>query len=93
MRKVTLLVTALIMTTFLYAQIDVDATKTYLVTKKEGKPFFWMGDTAWELFHRLTREEAIHYLNSRQKQQFNVIMAVALAELDGLRQPLSLIHI
>lgn len=87
MRKVTLLVTALIMTTFLYAQIDVDATKTYLVTKKEGKPFFWMGDTAWELFHRLTREEAIHYLNSRQKQQFNVIMAVALAELDGLRQP------
>ena len=87
MRKVTLLVTALIMTTFLYAQIDVDATKTYLVTKKNGKPFFWMGDTAWELFHRLTREEAIHYLNSRQKQQFNVIMAVALAELDGLRQP------
>ena len=87
MRKVTLLVTALIMTSFLYAQIDVDATKTYLVTKKNGKPFFWMGDTAWELFHRLTREEVIYYLNSRQKQQFNVIMAVALAELDGLRQP------
>ena len=69
------------------AQISVDATKTYLVTKKDGKPFFWLGDTAWELFHRLTREEAVHYLNTRQKQQFNVIMAVALAELDGLRKP------
>ncbi|MDO5523063.1 MAG: DUF4038 domain-containing protein, partial [Bacteroidia bacterium] len=70
-----------------HAQIGVDATNTYLITKKDGKPFFWLGDTAWELFHRLNREEAIHYLNTRQKQQFNVIMAVALAELDGLRQP------
>ena len=23
-----------------------------------GEPFLWMGDTAWELFHRLDREEA-----------------------------------
>ena len=69
------------------AQIGVDATKTYLVTKKDGKPFFWMGDTGWELFHRLTREEAVHYLNTRKKQQFNVIMAVALAESNGIRQP------
>jgi hypothetical protein len=22
-----------------------------------GKPFFWLGDTAWELFHRLKIEE------------------------------------
>lgn len=53
----------------------------------DGKPFFWLGDTAWELFHRLTREEAIQYLDTRKEQGFNVIQAVALAEMDGLRKP------
>ncbi len=28
----------------------------YLITE-DGKPFFWLGDTAWELIHRLDREE------------------------------------
>ncbi len=28
----------------------------------DGSPFFYLGDTAWELFHRLTREEAQFYL-------------------------------
>jgi Protein of unknown function (DUF4038)/Putative collagen-binding domain of a collagenase len=52
-----------------------------------SKPFFWLGDTAWELFHRLNREEAIEYLDTRKAQGFNVIQAVALAEFDGLRTP------
>lgn len=69
------------------AQIAVDKSGTYLVTKKDGKPFFWLGDTGWELFHRLTREETIYYLETRRKQGFNVIQSVALAELDGIRQP------
>ena len=46
-----------------------------------------MADTGWELFHRLTRDEVKLYLNTRKKQEFNVIMAVALAELNGLREP------
>jgi hypothetical protein len=45
--------------------------------------FFWLGDTAWELFHRLTREEAERYLENRRAKRFTVIQAVALAELDG----------
>lgn len=36
----------------------------YLVTDR-GRPFFYLGDTAWELFHRLTREEAELYLKDR----------------------------
>ncbi len=52
-----------------------------------GTPFFWLGDTAWELFHRLNREEAVEYLDTRKAQGFNVIQAVALAEFDGLRTP------
>src|SRR6185295_9859011 len=53
----------------------------------EGKPFFWLGDTAWELFHRLSREEAGRYLANRARLRFTVIQAVVLAELDGLHAP------
>lgn len=68
------------------SRLSVTADKRRLQTT-DGKPFFWLGDTAWELFHRLNREEALQYLTMRQKQGFNVIQAVALAELDGLRVP------
>jgi hypothetical protein len=67
-------------------QLRVSDNKRFLVTK-EGKPFFWLGDTAWELFHRLSREEADKYLKDRADKGFTVIQAVALAELDGLHTP------
>lgn len=53
----------------------------------DGRPFFWLGDTAWELFHRLNREEADLYLENRAAKGFTVIQAVVLAELDGLNTP------
>src|SRR3954470_4127476 len=53
----------------------------------DGTAFFWLGDTAWELFHRLTREEADLYLDDRQRKGFTVIQAVVLAEFDGLTAP------
>ncbi|RYG47974.1 DUF4038 domain-containing protein, partial [bacterium] len=53
----------------------------------DGTPFFWLGDTAWELFHRLDREEIGHYLKTRAEQGFTVIQAVALAEIDGIHDP------
>lgn len=69
----------------LQAQFSVSSNKRYLL--KDGKPFFWLGDTAWELFHKLNREEADRYLKRRSEQGFTIIQAVALAELDGLRTP------
>jgi len=68
-------------------------SKLYIIKDKryimrgDGKPFFWLGDTAWELFHRLNREEADLYLKNRAAKGFTVIQAVVLAELDGLTQP------
>lgn len=53
----------------------------------DGRPFFYLGDTAWELFHRTTREEARLYLEDRARKGFTVIQAVCLAECDGLRVP------
>ena len=68
------------------AQLQVSQNKRFLQTK-DGKPFFWLGDTAWELFHRLNREEASQYLKNRADKGFTVIQAVVLAELDGLHDP------
>ncbi len=69
-----------------YCQIRVSTDHKYLTTK-EGNPFFWLGDTDWELFHRMTREEAEAFLEIRKQQGFNVIQAVVLAEFNGIRQP------
>lgn len=66
--------------------LRVSDNRRFLVTA-DGRPFFWLGDTAWELFHRLTREDAVHYLDVRARQGYNVIQAVALAELEGLTVP------
>ncbi|HVR34271.1 MAG TPA: glycoside hydrolase family 140 protein [Methylomirabilota bacterium] len=54
---------------------------------EDGSPFFYLGDTAWELFHRLDRDEAGLYLSNRAATGFTVIQAVVLAELDGLNVP------
>lgn len=67
------------------AQFSVSANKHFIL--KDGQPFFWLGDTAWELFHRLNREDADRYLKTRSEQGFTVIQAVALAELDGIHTP------
>ena len=55
--------------------------------RDDGRPFFYLADTAWELFHRLTTDEARDYLETRAAQGFTVIQAVMLAEFDGLRTP------
>jgi hypothetical protein len=66
--------------------LRVSDNHRFLVTAN-GRPFFWLGDTAWELFHRLDRAEAEFYLADRAAKGFTVVQAVALAELDGLTEP------
>ncbi len=68
-----------------YSQtFSISTNNRYIL--KEDKPFFWLGDTAWELFHRLDREEAEYYLKKRAAQGFTIVQAVALAEFDGLKE-------
>lgn len=67
-----------------YLKISPDGR---FILKNDGLPFFWLADTAWELFHRLNKEEAVEYLSTRASQQFTVIQAVALSEFDGLTVP------
>lgn len=68
-------------------QLAISPNQRYLINEEDSTPFFWLGDTAWELFHKLDREEAIHYLSTRAEQGFTVIQAVILAERDGVRTP------
>src|SRR4051812_12855332 len=67
-------------------RIRVSTNKRFLVYE-DGKPFFYLGDTAWELFHRLSLEEAATYMDDRKSKGFTVIQACVLAEFDGLHTP------
>ncbi|MDQ3621339.1 MAG: DUF4038 domain-containing protein [Verrucomicrobiota bacterium] len=68
-------------------RLAVSRSGRYLIHADDHTPFFFLGDTAWELFHRLDRAEADAYLENRAGKGFSVIQAVALAELDGLNTP------
>ena len=69
-----------------HGNLVVSANGRYLEFE-DGTLFLYIGDTAWELFHRLNREEAEKYLEKRREQGFTVVQAVVLAELDGLNIP------
>ena len=85
MRKTMLAVFLVVAMLNAFCQFSISDNKRFLL--KDGKPFFWLGDTGWELFHRLSREEADKYLKRRSGQGFTVIQAVVLAEFDGLHTP------
>ena len=63
--------------------LKVSSDSSYIVTQT-GKPFFWLGGTAWEMIHRLDKAGIDQYLTDRAAKGFTVIQTVVLAELDGL---------
>ena len=71
---------------FSHGKLKVSDNKRFLVFE-DGTPFYYLGDTGWELFHRLNKDEAEKYLENRRAKGFTVIQAVALSELDGLNTP------
>jgi hypothetical protein len=69
-----------------HGKLKVSENKHFLVFE-DGTPFFYLGDTAWELLHRLSKSDAEKYLENRRLKGFTVIQTVVLAELDGLNDP------
>ena len=49
---------------FSHGKLEVSENGRYL-QHEDGTPFFYLGDTAWELFHRLNEEEVVYYLENR----------------------------
>jgi hypothetical protein len=48
---------------------------------QNGTGFFYLADTAYDLLHYLTREEAELYLENRRQKGFSVVMTLALGPL------------
>jgi len=84
MKRYLLFIIVLLTLQTAQAQFSVSANQHYIL--KDSKPFFWLGDTAWELFAKLTREEADTYLKTRARQGFTMIQAV-VAGLDESSMP------
>ena len=63
-----------------FSKLKVSPDRHYFITQN-GDPFFWLGDTGWLLFGKLTREEAESYLEDRKQKGFNVIQVMVLHEL------------
>ncbi|MFD0674145.1 glycoside hydrolase family 140 protein [Cohnella sp. GCM10027633] len=72
--------------------LNVSDNRRFL-SKEDGSPFFYLGDTAWGLFQRLNREEAERYLTVRSEQRFTVVQAAILAEDNGLSDPNAYGHV
>jgi hypothetical protein len=66
--------------------LRVSDNRRYLV-RADGSPFFYLGDTAWEMLHRCDRGEIDHYLINRAGKGFTVIQTVILPEINGIRTP------
>ena len=67
-------------------RIRISDNRRHLVWD-DGRPFFWLGDTAWEIFHRATLKEADYYFEDRAKKGFTLFYGVLLAEFEGLTTP------
>lgn len=47
----------------------------------DGRPFFYLADTAWMLFNKLTDEEAVRLFKDRADKGFSAIQAVVFRDL------------
>ena len=72
--------------TSVHGRVVVHPDQRFLMYE-DGTPFFWLGDTAWQMFHRHTLDGARIYMSDRAMKGFTVIQSVCLAEHGGLSSP------
>jgi hypothetical protein len=67
------------------SRLRVSQNGRYLVTE-EGKPFFWLGDTAWRMIQKATLTDQFNqpalarYFEVRRSQGFNVLQTVVASD-------------
>ena len=64
----------------IHGKLIISKDDPHYISHADGTSFVWIGDTAWELIHRLSREEAFQYLHDRKNKEFNVIQTVGISE-------------
>ena len=67
-------------------KLTVSADKHFIV-HENGKPFYWIGNTAWEMTHFSKREEVDMFLENRHENGYTVVLTCALAEVQGMTLP------
>lgn len=58
--------------------LRVSDNNRYL-TYMDGTPFFYLGDTAWEISWKSTREELLTYLDNREEKGFTAVQFVPMS--------------
>jgi len=60
--------------------LKVSENQRFLQTA-DGKPFFWLGETAWLMPERLNREEISYYLSTCHEAGYNVVQIQVLNDV------------
>jgi hypothetical protein len=60
--------------------LRISPNKQYLVDQN-GVPFFWQGDSAWELIQNLSHTDAATYFTTRKQQGFNAVVLELIEHL------------
>ncbi|MEM2929695.1 MAG: DUF4038 domain-containing protein [Thermoproteota archaeon] len=68
--------------------VSVGPNGRYFVDQN-GDPFFWLGDTQWELFRLFTLDEARAILENRRSKGFSVIQVMLTGVGDGTKPNLA----
>lgn len=63
------------------SKLEVSDNHHYFQTE-DGKPFFWLADTGWLTFGKLSREEMNTYFQDRKQKGYNVIQVMVLHTLN-----------
>jgi len=62
-------------------KLEVSKQNPHYFQTEDGKPFFWLADTGWLTFGKLSREELNTYFQDRKKKGYNVIQVMVLHTL------------
>src|SRR5258708_2914733 len=54
------------------------APNHHFLQYQDGRPFFWLGDTAWLMLSKLDRADTTRYLDDRHHKGFNVLQVMVL---------------
>ncbi len=68
--------------------ISVGPDAHYFVGR-DGNPFFWLGDTEWELFRLFTLKEAGAILENRKNKGFSIVQVMLTGVGDGTKPNLT----
>jgi hypothetical protein len=72
-----------------HGKLVVSKSNPHYIQYEDGAPFFWLGDTGWEMLRRLSRQEMEIYLENRKTKGFNVIQTVIISEFIHMDNPVN----